>query len=81
MNESWSCARASVRVASACTLKGCVLRAHVGSVSRIKGSSVSTVTALLSNKLVGKTSTPPDGGGGGKGQQTAEEWLKEQLGK
>ena len=32
-------------------------------------------------KLVGKTSTPPAGGGGGKGKQTAEEWLKEQLGK
>jgi hypothetical protein len=33
------------------------------------------------SKLVGKTSTPPAGGGGGKGKQTAEEWLKEQVGK
>jgi len=33
------------------------------------------------SKLVGKTTTPPAGGGGGKGTQTAEDWLKEQLGK
>ncbi len=55
------------------------LKGQVTSVTAERDAFKAEVDRL--SKLVGKTSTPPAGGGGGKGKQTAEEWLKEQVGK
>jgi len=63
------------------TLKGQVTSVTAERDAAVKERDAYKAEVDRLSKLVGKTSTPPAGGGRGKGKQTAEEWLKEQLGK